>query len=243
MAQNYDENIESFTITFRREIVFYLHQLINEGERITVMFDDGRETLLTVLLDVDEEEDSLIFDWGGSESTNRRLLKSQRAIFVANPLGVRHQFVATQFWQTTYKKRPAFATRIPGKFVRLQRREFFRLGLPLTQRRPCSFAAGEPSKTWNMSIVDIGLGGIAMETPETKLPFEIGQIIPQAAIDLGKFGKLEVTLEVRYVGVVSRGQKQAGRLGCHFVNLSHAHENELQRFVTQVQREERAKLG
>lgn len=243
MALNYEDNIESFTIIHRREIVFYLHQLINDGERVSVLFEDGRETLLTMLLDVNEEDNTLIFDWGGSENTNRRLLKSPRAFFVANPLGVRNQFAVSDIWETSYKGRPAFATRIPERFVRLQRREFFRLTLPITQRRPCRFSAGEPEHKWEMSAVDIGLGGLALELPVPSLPFEIGQVIPGASLDLGKFGKLEVTLEVRYVGVVSRGAKQVARLGCKFVKLTHPQENELQRFVTLVQREERAKLG
>jgi c-di-GMP-binding flagellar brake protein YcgR len=75
------------------------------------------------------------------------------------------------------------------------------------------------------------------------LPFEIGQVIPRATIDLGKYGKLEMDLVVRFVGAVTRGHKHAGRLGCQFVKLTNPQENDLQRFVTQVQREERAKLG
>lgn len=243
MVTNYEDNIDAFTITFRREIVFGLRQLINDGERVTLMFDDGRESLLTMLLDVDEDKDILIFDWGSSENTNRRLLKSQRVFFVANPRGVRHQFVADAVWETTYGNRPAFATRIPQKFVRLQRREFFRLTLPITQRRPCRFVAGEAETQWEMAIVDIGLGGVSLESHAETLPFENGQIIPHATIDLGTYGKLDVSLEIRHVGTVTHGQKQAGRLGCHFVKLSHAQENELQRFVTQIQREERARLG
>lgn len=243
MALNYEDNIESFTIIHRREIVFYLRQLINEGERVSVMFEDGHESLLTVLLEVNEEDNTLIFDWGGSENTNRRLLKSPRAFFVANPLGVRNQFAVGAVWETSYNNRPAFATRIPERFVRLQRREYFRLTLPITRRPQCSFRAGEAQTQWHMAVVDIGLGGVALESQATTLPFEIGQLVPNVTIDLGKPGKLELTMEVRYVGFVSRGQKQVARLGCKFVKLDHLLEHELQRFVTQVQREERAKLG
>lgn len=238
-----EENLDSFVITFRREIVFYLRQLINEGERVTVMFDEGKESLLTVLLDVNEEEGVLIFDWGGSEATNRRLLNTTRIFFVANPQGVRNQFITTRVTETTYKKRPAFATPLPDKFVRMQRREFFRLMLPMTQRRPCSFKAGENNKEWEMLVVDIGLGGVGLESPLATLPFEVGQTLPKVRIDLGSFGKLEVDLEIRYAGSISRGTKESSRLGCNFVKLNNAQETSLQRFITHVQREERSKLG
>jgi c-di-GMP-binding flagellar brake protein YcgR len=240
MALNYEENIDAFAIVVRREIVFYLRQLINDAERMTVMFDAGRETLLTMPLDIDEDADLLIFDWGGSESVNRRLLASQRSFFVATPLGIRHQFAATQIWERAHNRQPAFATRIPERLVRLQRREFFRLPLPPRQRRPCTLVAGAANTPWEMSIVDIGLGGVALESPIPALPFEIGQAIPRATLDLGKFGKIEVALEIRYVGSDNRGEDQVGRLGCHFVKLSRIQENELQRFMTLVQREEAA---
>ena len=243
MSQSYEENLESFTITFRREIVFYLRQLINDGERINVMFDEGREALLTVLLDVDEENGVFIFDWGGSESGNQRLLRNDRAVFIATPHGVRNQFSTGGFRETTYKKRPAFAARIPEKYVRLQRREFFRMMLPMTQRRPCTFKTSDAEKVWEMSVVDIGLGGVGLEVAAATLPFEVGHILERVSIDLGKFGKLAVDLEIRYAGSVARGAKQSSRLGCHFVRLNHAQETELQRFITHVQREERAKLG
>lgn len=243
MTENFEENLESFAATFRREIIFYLRQLINDGERVNVMFDEGRETLLTVLLDVNEEENTVLFDWGGSEVTNRRLLASQRAIFVATPQGVRHQFVTSRIWQAVYKKRPAFATPIPAKYVRLQRREFFRLKLPLTQRCPCVFTMGENEKLWEMTVMDVGLGGVGLDAPVIKLPFEIGQTLSRVSIDLGKFGKLVADLEVRHTDSVSRGTRQSSRLGCRFLGLTPGQEHDLQRFITHVQREERAKLG
>lgn len=238
-----EENNEAFKITFRREIVFYLRQLVNDGELVTVTFDEGRETMLTVLLDVDEEADTVTFDWGASEEANKKLLQSQRNYFIATPQGVRNQFFSSKVREATFNKRRALATAIPTTFVRMQRRDFFRLSLPVTQRRPCSFKAGAAAKLWTMSVVDIGLGGVGLEVPEANLPFTRGETIPRATVDLGKYGKLDVELVVRFVGSVTRGPKQIGRLGCQFTKLTPGQENDVQRFVTQVQREERAKLG
>lgn len=243
MTTNTEDNVDAFKITFRREIVFYLRQLINDGELVNVTFDGGRESLTTVLLDVDEEADTVVFDWGASEDVNKRLLASPRSYFVASPQGVRNQFVSTRIWQVSYSKRPAFATAIPTSYIRMQRRDFFRLSLPLTQRRPCYFRAGEAATQWQMSVIDVGLGGVGLESPQATLPFERGQKIERATIDLGKYGKIDVDLVVRFIGSVARGQKEVGRLGCEFVKLRPAQENDLQRFITQVQREERAKLG
>lgn len=235
-----NENLDEFTISFRREIVFYLRQLINEGTQVSIMFNEGADTILTVLLDVDEEKGVLVFDWGGSEETNRRFLKSERNIFVARPQGVRNQFVTGAPWETTFQKRRAFAAKLPDKYVRLQRREFFRLGLPMTQRPSCTFKS-EDGREMVLEVVDIGLGGIALEIPSLTIPCEIGQTFPRARIDLKNHGTLDLDIVVRHVGEVTKGRKQVVRLGCMFKKLTAAQDNELQRYITQVQREERAR--
>jgi c-di-GMP-binding flagellar brake protein YcgR len=237
-----DENLDEFTITFRREIVFYLRQLINEGVQISVVFNEGHDTLLTMLLEVNEENGTLIFDWGGSEELNRRFLKSERNYFVARPQGVRNQFFTGAAKEVTYNKRRAFAVKLPEKYVRLQRREFFRLALPMTQRPRCTLRA-EDGREMQAETVDIGLGGIGLEVPSLTIPCELGQTFTDATIDLKNFAVLKVALKICFVGQVSRGNKQLIRLGCNFGKISAAQEHELQRFITHVQREERARLG
>lgn len=243
MSTQYENDVEAFTITFRREIVFYLNKLINDQEPVTVMFNDGDEILLTMLLDVDDEEDRLIFDWGGSERINRALLKAEHAHFVANPLGVRNQFATGGVSETRYQGRPAFATRIPQKFVRLQRREFFRQTLPMSRRIPCALRIGDPARKFDLTVLDIGLGGICFEARNEEVPVEIGQVVPGVAIDLGKFGHLRVDLEIRFLQQVDRDSRKPGKIGCRFVSLDRRQENDLQRFITQIQGEERARMG
>src|SRR5262245_22875698 len=134
MSFSFDESVESFTITFRREIIFYLRQLINDGDPVSIMFNEGQDTILTVLLAVDEEKGQLYFDWGSSEEVNRRFLKSERNYFVAMPQGVRNQFTTGLPREISYRGRPGFAVALPDRYVRMQRREFFRLVMPMTQR-------------------------------------------------------------------------------------------------------------
>lgn len=245
MSTPSNDNVEQFTITFRREIVFYLRQLINDGTPISVMFNGGNDSILTVALDLDEDQDLLVFDWGSSEEVNQRLLKSERNIFVTRPHGIRNQFVTGAAKEVSYEKRRAFAVKLPDKYVRLQRREFFRLTLPMTQRPICILKQGEPGQEqeMKMEVVDIGLGGIALEGPTLPRPCEIGQTFAGARIDLKSHGMLHVDLIIRYRGEVTRGQKQVARLGCSFRKLSAAQDNQLQRYVTQIQREERIRQG
>lgn len=239
---NVDE-LEKFSTTHRREILFYLHQLINDGERISVMFNGGQDAILTMLLDVDAERNLLVFDWGGSEESNLKLLKSERNLFVCAPHGVKNQFHTGPVRETTYKQHRAFVTHLPDSYTRLQRREYFRLQLPLTRRPLCTLAQAS-GKPLQLPVVDISIGGIAMELQAAGLPsFELGQRLPRSRIEMKRGGTLEVDLEVRDLSTVQRGDKTFRRIGCRFIDLPHAAEHLLQRFITDVQREERARLG
>ena len=236
-----DENLDAFTITFRREIIFYLRQLVNDATQLSVMFDEGRNTLLTLLLDVDEDTNQIIFDWGGSEETNHLFLASPRNYFVARPQGVRNQFATARAQAVTYRGRPAFAAPMPDKYVRLQRREFFRLFLPMTQRPPCELTL-PTGRVVRLETTDISLGGVALELPVLADPLETGQTLG-ARIPLGEASVLQANLELRHLESLVRGNRQAIHLGCRFLRLSHAQETEIQRYISQIQRDERARLG
>lgn len=236
------EEIDKFTIENRREIIFYLRQLINDGDRISVVFNEGQGNILTLLLDVQDEEDALVFDWGGNNESNQKLLESGRALFVASPHGVKNQFAASGVRKTTFKGRPAFETHIPKNYTRLQRREYFRLVLPLTRRPPCTIPL-ENGKSLQLPVVDLSIGGIGLELPENAPDFEIGQELPRVRIELKGVGNIDVGIEVRNRITIERANKTTRRMGCQFTKVSNALENHLQRFITDVQREERARLG
>jgi flagellar brake protein len=237
-----EENLDSYTIKYRPEIIFHLRELINDGAQTSVTFNEGRDTILTLLLEVDEEQGALILDWGSNDEVNQRFLSSERNFFVATPLGIRHQFISGKPRKITYRKRPAFAVQLPKKFVRLQRRNYFRLVLPLTQRPKCTFILAD-GLALDAAVLDIGIGGVGLEVALANVSCSAGEKIAEAKIQLKEFSELKAGFEVRYVNQATRGVKQSIRLGCQFNDLSPAQEQLLQKYITRVQREERARLG
>jgi len=238
-----DERLDAYTITFRQEIAFYLRQLINEATPVTVSFNEGRDSFLTVLLHIDEAAGRVIIDWSGSEDSNRRFLKAERGTCVAHPQGVRHQFSSGPAKAINWSGRPAFSLPLPTQFIRLQRREFFRLVLPVTQRPPVMLTAASPPAPERIEAVDIGLGGLGLEVSTPPTAWEADTVLPKVLIDLGRFGPIVTALRIRHTLPVQRGQRQLTRVGCRFEELSHTQEVEIQRFISHVQREERARLG
>lgn len=236
------EELEKYSTTHRREILFYLHQLITDGEHVSVVFNEGNDSFLTLLLAVDEAHDALIFDWGASEELNQKLLKSERNFFVCAPHGVRNQFMTGAVRTTEFQGRRAFVTRLPERYLRLQRREYFRLVLPITRRPLCVLPARE-GKPLELPVIDISVGGLALESLTAEPPYEVGQQLKGARIEFKDGTRLTVTLEVRNVTTIERGGKRFGRIGCRFLDLNAHDEHLLERFITDEQREERARLG
>ena len=237
-----DDDLRRCTLSGRREILFQLRSLIRQNERVSVSFDEGRQSFLTVLIDVFEDEGYLTFDIGGSEETNRAFLKAERCVFVGVVEGIRIQFSAPQARKITINDEQVFAVALPRSLLRLQRREAFRLQLPTIKPFICRIRRGSPEEA-ALPLYDISVGGIGVKVAEP-IEYEPMAILENSWIDLRDSGMLAVTLEVRYVmSTESRTGKKLFHMGCRFLNLSPLNETLIQRFMAHIEAERRALLA
>lgn len=237
-----DEELERCTLRSRREIAFQLRGLIKRGDRMTVLFQEGRQSFLTVLLDIAEDDSQLYFDVGGSNETNQAFLRAEQCTFTTFVEGIRIQFAGQKCRETALQGEPVFAVAIPKTLLRLQRREFFRLRLPTGNPYICRVRRGSPQET-ALPLHDISVGGIGILSTR-KLEFEQLEIMENCWIDLRDTGVLAVTIEVRYVSVQqSRSGKNLWHMGCRFVKLSPLNETLIQRFMARLEAERKALLA
>lgn len=240
MANIYsDEDIERCTLSESREVLFQLRSLIRHSERVSVSFDEGRQSFLTVLIDLSEDGSVLYFDIGGSEDTNRAFLKAERSVFACVVNGIRIQFSVRQARRTKLGDEDVFAVTRPANLLRLQRREYFRLPLPTVKPYLCRACRGS-EKEMALPIHDISVGGLGIQTTEQPR-FETMEKLENCWIDLHDSGMLNVTLEVRYIFAnESRSGKTIHHMGCKFMNLSPSNEMLIQRFMARIETERRA---
>jgi c-di-GMP-binding flagellar brake protein YcgR len=234
-----DEDFERCTLSGRREILFQLRTLIRQGARVSVTFDEGRQSFLTVLIDVSESEDALYFDIGGSEETNRAFMKAERSQFATVVEGIRLQFSVKRVSMTKIGGEQVFAVILPTSMLRLQRREAFRLQLPSSKPCICRVLRGTPQEV-TLPIYDISVGGLGILVAE-QLAFDPMEVLENCWIDLRESGMLTVALEVRYIMAKdSRAGKVHWHMGCRFVKPSPANETLIQRFMARIEVERRA---
>ena len=234
------EDIKRCTLTGRRDILFQIRSLIRQNPRVSVAFDNGKHTFLSVLIEVSADETLLFFDRGGSEKLNRVFLQTERCQFLGDTNGIRIQFITSK---PQLKRLPSgeevFAVPMPASMLRLQRRDAFRLSLHSAKPYFCCFNTTVPNQN-RLAISDISIGGVGF-TLTSRPSFESMQQIEKNTIDLREFGVLQVALEIRYVFPgKNRQKKPVWYMGCRFVKLSSSAENAIQRFMAKIEVERRA---
>ncbi len=240
------EEYGQYMLQAKAEIVAVLRSLIQRRALISAYFDDARSFLLTSLLAF--EGDSLLLEFGRDDEVNRQALLTDQLVLTATVDKVKVQFRLARLVETRYAGRPAFAAALPDKVLRLQRREYFRLTTPIA--KPVRFSAtikraDRSVMTIDASLLDISGGGVGlMATPALAALLPRGCVLADCRMSLPDEGLLIANLCVRNkYDVTTRSGSRYVRIGCEFIALPGARMSMVQRYITRVERERKARLS
>lgn len=232
----------------RTEIIFVLRAVLQKSSLITVYFDQGRSFLLTSLLDVDAERGTLTFDLGSDEEMNSRALKADRFVFTTSLDKVKVQFSLKRLELAKHANRTALRGIVPESVLRLQRREYYRLTTPVATPVRCKLTvkrADGAAVPMDLPLLDISGGGVGlMVKPEFRDDFQVGTGFGDCRIDLPEEGVLVCNLVVRNAfDVTTKSGNQHLRVGCEYEDLPGTRLTMIQRYITRVERERKARLS
>lgn len=233
---------DQFMLHGRNEILYIFKSLIEHVSQITVFFGENN-LLLTSVIKVDD--DSLVLDYGASAEMNRKALEANKLFCVTNLEKVKVQFILRGLVKIEYEGRPAFRADLPDSMLRLQRREYYRLTMPIT--RPLKGTIAIPSDggltdTAEVDVVDISGGGLSLINLPEHFSTEENTEIPNCRIDLPDVGVIAATLKVRTTfEIVLRSGARMKRTGCEFVKLPGPMATLIQRYILKVERERKAR--
>jgi len=231
--------LERFAVYSKVEIAAMLRNLGDENVLLTAYFDGSPGFLVTVVLEVNDDFEEVIFDNAVDPIAQKRLLASKHIVFVGFLAHIKVQFIARLAEATQYEDRPAFRIRMPESLLRLQRRDFFRVRPPLSKPAKCLVPYGEDSKQYeSLRVLDLSAGGMAVMTHPEKFDLPISRVIENCYLDLPGVGSVSVSLTVRHVDAVPKDEK-ARRCGCEFVDMPPASRVMLQRYINQIDAENR----
>jgi len=84
-----------FLVTNRLEITRILRGLAQRNEMVSAFFDGGKGLLLTSVLYVNPESDTVMLDYGSNTEINEHILRADKIVFVTSLDRVKVQFRAT----------------------------------------------------------------------------------------------------------------------------------------------------
>jgi len=110
----------------------------------------GKESVLTAIIAVNHKENTLILDYGSSEHLNKRLLTHSHAKFSTVFNGIQVAFTADKVIKIKYEKEDAFQIPIPNSLYWYNRREYYRVNVPIMNPGICEVTLKEPAEEANL---------------------------------------------------------------------------------------------
>ena len=229
---------ERFHITGTRPVAFMLSSFVKEKEQFSVIFHAGQEMFVSTLLAVLPEKGLFIFDCSGSAESNRRLLESDRNVFVGRPGGIGVQFSIGPVSEVIFGGSKAFSVALPKYVVRLQRREFFRIATPRV--KPLQFFGRLPDGTLlNLPASDISVAGMGLTATSLPDGLGLGVLLEKCHFSLpGDDHDLFFSATLAHLSErESRSGSRHWHVGVKFNKLSVNDENRIQRYIGRLERE------
>lgn len=226
------ENMEHYMLHGRGEIMQKLRQLGKKNSLISLHF--GERSMLSTVVDVLADKNLLVLDYGGDEKLNQKLLEHDRAIVKTDYDGITAQFSIKGIRKARLQGKSSFACELPESVLWVQRREFYRVKIPLSETVTCELIHGDNNRT-EYPVLDISTGGLALFDKDNELELEPGNIFHNCKLTLGEHDAAFINLEVRnHMPVNSFESAEGTRCGCAFLNLTGDFETAVQKFINLV---------
>ncbi|MDR1350639.1 MAG: flagellar brake protein [Zoogloeaceae bacterium] len=240
-ANTYDQ----YLLHSPTEISAVLCNAMKQGCMVSVYFDMGRAFFLTSLLEVTIR--GVVLDYGSDEGINHQALQTKRLICTMSVDRVKVQFGLSGVRLVQFEGRPAFASALPEQLLRLQRREYFRVSTPIIKPLHCELPMpapeGEERSVLQLSLLDISAGGLALmiNVEQTRL-FTHNQIFHDCLLPLPDEQTIRLSLRIcNLFEITNRAGNRYARVGCEYLDLAGTPLNQIQRYITRLERERKAR--
>jgi c-di-GMP-binding flagellar brake protein YcgR len=231
-------DVTEFTVRGSDTIARELHSLQQRRDLISVYFSRAQVSFLSALQIVDDRHQSFSFDISVDEAINSAFERTSHAVIAAMPMGIKIQFEIL----SAIKKivdvdgRPSFLAQFPSTLIRLQRRNFLRIPLPIASPLVCTMrhpkGAVIEAQLYDLSIAGTGL------VITNGVEVELGDICTACRIGLGNFGSVEVTLAVLTKRQVVKPDLSVHTVvGTKFISLARNTGTLLHRYIGQLERD------
>jgi c-di-GMP-binding flagellar brake protein YcgR len=260
---------EKYLVHWRTEIVSILGDLCHIGSLVTAYIDgQDDDFILTSIIAVKLEQNTVLLDFGADAAANKRAMRADKIVCVTALDGIQIQMSAEAFRPARFEGRDVFAMTMPETLLRLQRREYYRIGTPRFNPLVCIVAPGElpPGVSGELVIDDISCGGIAVGLSDAMTGIETGTRFNRCRIPLPEMTEATTNFGGLYSGsrrmslpesvdvitdIVVRGMVEITfpngvkhrHAGCEFINMRERDRSLVQRYVSKLEHERRYRVA
>lgn len=236
------EDEDPFSVTSPLEIKSLLKNVQRRKALVRMHIKGSDSSIVTTILDLDPESNSILVDIANDGEFNRRVQEAKAVLFDAMVDGVKVQFESSNITSSTHEKLPALRVPLPETLLRIQRRESYRVEVPMSMQTTCLFRLpnGKPGPV--LRIRDISAGGFSAIDPDNDINSEIGTFFDGCELNLPEVGQVPVALRlVRITEETLPNGKKQHILGIKFFDISRPSQFKVQQFITVLERKQNAR--
>lgn len=237
------EKFPNYLVRDRRAIAQYVNALIEKRSLLSIHLSPST-AFVSAVLDLTADGGWLILDRSPDESLNERVTEQDEVQCVTRLDGIRIQFPLSDLRRLPYDGFEALAAPLPSVLLRLQRRECYRLSVPVSNPVTCRISVpteGGARTTVTLRVLDISSGGVALIFSPEEFNVAPAATLEDCQLVIPEFEPAAIKLKVRnQFEIETRSGARNIRLGCEFVDLSPKVATNIQRYIFKVERDRRA---
>jgi flagellar brake protein len=220
-----------------------LEGLSQDRAVITVYIDNTELFFLSALLAVDTEIKQFFIDQANDPKLNIAASTARQITMTTRLNGVLIEVRTPALSATMRGPIPCLAAPLPQKIIRQQRRDYFRVSTPQGHSLVCEFRLG--STSFRLPVSDISTGGLGLVAKTAHLQdFLPGTVLSGCRLTLPESPPLALAMTVRKTLVRrSRSGLDQLHIGCVFGDLTFQKQNQIDRYITRVERERKARTS
>ncbi|MBS3963668.1 MAG: flagellar brake protein [Methylomonas sp.] len=232
-----------FIVSNPRLVFSHLSEILSKKCVISAHFGENA-SFLTAILQLDQKTKRITLDCAPSESLNDQLLNSGNVLFRAEVDGVKASFAGRALKKVKNGDGWMFTMPLPDAIFWLQRREYFRVKVPLFHSGShcrLTYKARNPSEqdeTMVFQLADLSVSGLAFLNPleEWDERFADDAEWPQCLLYLHAGQSAEVAFVIKDLTRVKASPTTTQlRIGCKFLYLPPGFESQLQRYIQDIE--------
>jgi flagellar brake protein len=242
----------NYIIKNQRIIMDNLSSLFKAKCILTANFGEHNQSFLTAILEIDSKNNKILIDCAPNEALNNQILSSSKTIFRTQLDGIKVSFSGKGLKKGQKGVAKYFEMPIPDAMFWMQRRQFYRVKIPLSHSGSyCEITihhnAGEnpmqpTTETIPFKIIDLSITGFALLNPNPDCAhlFHDDKTFTDCKLHLNDGQTDSIAFVIKSVcNIRVNTLLNEQRIGCRFTELTPVFESSIQRYMQFIERQQK----